>query len=512
MAFMTGNWPQGLGAFGENFMKAYLGMEKNERERLAELRLKQKLESEIQAQEIQNAFYKQQMAGMMQEQQFKAGEQQRLQQYRQDYQNLPLTQYGQFQTASNEWGVPEAAETPQKTQPSEESQLSLYQRAFPEKVGEFAMLRAELEAKRTGTQKVKGEIAAQPEQLNLLKAHTGYYNSEAFKNYMAAFGQTEKPAELLKSYDSLTKEFFQSRGFGDFTDQNIIKAGINYLNSPEGAQDFVTFANQVKQTYSVAQGAGGFEIYPTKANITAGPFRPGMGTPQAPVAPGVPMAGGPPQAPGAPMMPPKVPGVQPSQPNVPTAQPLMGGKGQVKKPLDVAAQDNINFMMNIGDTMLKADELLKANPNVTGPGAAIWSMAAEKIPGLPVNKQFQEIKMELAKLYDIVYAKSGKQINEVELKQIEKYKPSEGDKPEVIALKMEGLKRHLYSIIYNRGMNYVTNGYGIPDSFIPYMRKAEEYFRTSKSAPLNWGMAPVKEGWQPIGAAPAEEKPWKLVK
>lgn len=427
----------------------------------------------------------------------------------QGYQNAVLEAERQNQQNMNSPGIETPYQPP--TEMSPQQRASIVARYFPQQALQAAALPSEVKATEAKInyqagpqtaqtlQQIEESKATEKEKIaqadTLIPAQAEYYRKHA----LALMGKEPNPDKMT----SEMKNFFAARIPEVFTDRDALPVAMAYLRSPQGQADWNLFYPWVKTNITTVATNEGPMSAPTKPGMPGMPGIPGAahytasnGQSLAP-APWVPSSPGNPQQPQVPGS-----GPAPSNPGNVQAKPIIGPDGKpLKNRLDQSAHDNLNAMVNIADSLNEAVTTLARAPNETGPEKAAYSATIGKLPGTSVNLPFEENKAALAKLYDIVYVKSGKQINETELRVIEKYKPDANDKPAIVALKMRGLQLHLYSMLYNRGMNYQTNGYGIPEYYQPYMKAATDYFQASGKSPIGWGAMGVKNGYQPVGAS-----------
>ncbi len=127
------------------------------------------------------------------------------------------------------------------------------------------------------------------------------------------------------------------------------------------------------------------------------------------------------------------------------------------KPIPTQVQDALSFIGQIRDSYKELQASVKKY-GWHGPIYSGYGETAGRV--LPTAKGYEEKRVIIAKLKDIVYPKTGKQLNITELETLEKYVPLMTDKTETFNAKMKDFARHLDSIEDNRRKELKEGGYG----------------------------------------------------
>jgi hypothetical protein len=129
--------------------------------------------------------------------------------------------------------------------------------------------------------------------------------------------------------------------------------------------------------------------------------------------------------------------------NLRTGELVPTGQG---KPIGEETQQAMAFIGQIKDSFKTFQSAVKEY-GWHGPIVGAYGETAGRV--LPTWKGYEQIRPLAANLKDIVYPKSGKQINETELATLNKYVPLMTDKEETVKAKMDNFERHLSSIEEN---------------------------------------------------------------
>jgi hypothetical protein len=127
------------------------------------------------------------------------------------------------------------------------------------------------------------------------------------------------------------------------------------------------------------------------------------------------------------------------------------------RPVPTQVQDALSFIGQIRDSYKELQEAVKEY-GWHGPIYSGYGETAGRV--LPTAKGYEEKRAIIAKLKDIVYPKTGKQLNITELETLERYVPLMTDKTETFNVKMKDFARHLASIENNRRKELKEGGYG----------------------------------------------------
>ena len=98
----------------------------------------------------------------------------------------------------------------------------------------------------------------------------------------------------------------------------------------------------------------------------------------------------------------------------------------------------------------------------------------------PTPKGYEDIRAQLALLQDIVYPKSGKQINITELTNLYRYIPKMTDKPETVTKKLAAFEQALSALEKGKLEAYRESGYGVGNTPQPSSDGVIRYDATGK--------------------------------
>ncbi len=157
------------------------------------------------------------------------------------------------------------------------------------------------------------------------------------------------------------------------------------------------------------------------------------------------------------------------------------------KPVPSGLQNELSFIEQIRDTY-KALEGVVKETGWHGPVGGAYGETVGRV--LPTGEGYEDKRVMIAKLKDIVYPKSGKQLNETELATLTKYVPSMTDKDETYKSKMKDFIRHLDSIEAAKRKEMKEGGMGklrekevsfSPKKFDELVKYAEESLGKAKT-------------------------------
>ncbi len=121
----------------------------------------------------------------------------------------------------------------------------------------------------------------------------------------------------------------------------------------------------------------------------------------------------------------------------------MGQPTGYGKPMSSEYQTKISFINTIKDSVKKVESLILEH----GLPSQISGLYGETVGrAAPTPKGYEDLRANLATLQDLVYPKTGKALNEEELKQLVKYIPQMTDKEETKRAKLDTFKRNLQSL------------------------------------------------------------------